>query len=469
MTDTPTPVWVRVADGISLGLVALVAWSALTGGSRTMIFGVVLSTRSPLLLLYGAVSLLIVRHLLHGRPSARQRMREAWTALTARPVLAAAVRAFLLTRPAVLLVGILAVGAFGFPRQVGFILSDDPVTNLPGRFDAGWYGGIALDGYNWDHTFQRQRNIAFFPAMPLLMRPLGAVFGMYDESAPRERRMIRGLWAGVVISLAAFLWALHYLVRLGRELVGDERASTAVLLLAAYPFSVFYSAPYTESLFLLGAIAACFHFRRQEWAAAACWGLVVGLTRPNGCFLSAALALMAWQSRASHAGVSRRAVSLAVAATPVIGMLIFTVYLYGLTGVWFAWARSHAAWGRTFQGAAPFVTFFNAVREQSLLQVFASSPFNSLNGLAMVFAAAMVWPVVRRLGLAWGVFMLVNLLPPFFAGGVVSIGRLTSTLFPIFLALSLLIPPRQVATWAAAFGIGQGLVAALFFTWRELY
>jgi hypothetical protein len=182
-----------------------------------------------------------------------------------------------------------------------------------------------------------------------------------------------------------------------------------------------------------------------------------------------ALALMAWQSRATHAGPSRRAVSLAVAAAPVIGMLIFTVYLYGLTGVWFAWARSHAAWGRTFQGAAPFVTLFNAVREQSLLQVFASSPFNALNGLAMVFAVGMVWPVVRRLGLAWGVFMLVNLLPPFFAGGVVSIGRLTSTLFPIFMVLSLLIPPRQVAAWAAAFGIGQGLVAALFFTWRELY
>ena len=74
--------------------------------------------------------------------------------------------------------------------------------------------------------------------------------------------MLRALWAGVVISLAAFLWALVYLVRLGRELVGAERAADAALLLAAYPFALFFSAPYTESLFLLAAVGAFFHFRR---------------------------------------------------------------------------------------------------------------------------------------------------------------------------------------------------------------
>ena len=56
--------------------------------------------------------------------------------------------------------------------------------------------------------------------------------------------------------------------------------------MAAYPFAVFFSAPYTEALFVLGAVAAFYHFRRAEWLQAAAWGLLVGLTRPNGCFLS---------------------------------------------------------------------------------------------------------------------------------------------------------------------------------------
>jgi hypothetical protein len=48
-------------------------------------------------------------------------------------------------------------------------------------------------------------------------------------------------------------------------------------------------------------------------------------------------------------------------------------------------------------------------------------------------------------------------------------GRLTSTLFPLFLSLAAVVPPRSVLAWAAGFGIGQGLCAALFFTWRELF
>ena len=59
--------------------------------------------------------------------------------------------------------------------------------------------------------------------------------------------MLRGLWAGVVISLAAFLWGLYYLVRLGRELIGPEAAVNAAFLLAAYPFALFFSAPCTRS------------------------------------------------------------------------------------------------------------------------------------------------------------------------------------------------------------------------------
>src|SRR4029079_18704658 len=126
----------------------------------------------------------------------------------------AACRAFLMTRPAVFVIAIAAVATIGITSTPGFVLSRDPVANLPARFDAGWYGGIALDGYYWDNTFRRQRNIAFFPAMPLLMRPVGAVLGMYDDTFSHERRALRALWAGTVVSLVAFFWALVYVSRL---------------------------------------------------------------------------------------------------------------------------------------------------------------------------------------------------------------------------------------------------------------
>jgi hypothetical protein len=393
----------------------------------------------------------------------------------------------------VFLAGFLAVLTIGISVTPGFAVSKDPLANLPARFDAGWYGGIALNGYSWDYSFRQQRNIAFFPALPMLMRPLGTAFGMGNRALSSEQRMQRCLWAGVVISLAAFLWGLHYFIRLGRELIGGERAASAALLLAAYPFSIFFSAPYTESLFLLAAVAAFYHFRRGEWVASSAWGLLLGLARPNGCLASVPLAILGLQqmyegARAARGaeggsdsvqrtamrsqgatGVKGAGIRLLTAAMPGIGMLLFTLYLYHLSGVWFAWSRSHEAWGRTYQGIAPFVTAFGWFRDQPFLQVVGSIPFNALNGCGVLFALALTYPVFRRLGVAWGVFVLVNLVPPLFAGGVLSMGRLTSTLFPLFLALAVLIPPRSVPAWVAAFGVGQGLCATLFFTWRQLF
>ena len=162
-------------------------------------------------------------------------------------------------------------------------------------------------------------------------------------------------------------------------------------------------------------------------------------------------------------------VRLLTAAMPGIGMLVFTGYLYGLTGVWFAWARSHEAWGRTYQGWGPFVTAFGWLRDEPFLQVVTNIPYNTLNALGVLFGLALTYPVFRRFGAAFGVFVLVNLVPPLFAGGVLSMGRLSSTLFPLFLALAAIVPPRSLPAWVAAFGIGQGLCAALFFTWRELF
>ena len=176
---------IRLADGAALLLLAIAAWIAIAGGRRYLVFGIIVSMKSPLVAAYAGASIVIVRHLLWPRPTIFQHLAAVRRSLSGHPDFAAALRPFIATRPAVLLVGLYAVATFGFPSRPGFLLSDDPLANLPARFDAGWYGGIALDGYSWDHSFQRQRNIAFFPALPMLMRPVGAVFGMQDRVATR--------------------------------------------------------------------------------------------------------------------------------------------------------------------------------------------------------------------------------------------------------------------------------------------
>jgi len=80
-----------------------------------------------------------------------------------------------------------------------------------------------------------------------------------------------------------------------------------------------------------------------------------------------------------------------------------------------------------------------------------------------------VWPVYRRLGLAYAVFILINILPPLAAGGLMSAGRFSSVLFPAFIWFAAWVPERHRSGWVASFAALQALNAILFYTWRPLY
>ena len=472
-TETRVERPVRVLDAIAVALVVLIAWKILSAETRAGIFDLLPRVRA-LFLFYVLGGVLLVRHIMRPRPSLPERARLAWRAVADEPTWGPAVRAFVSTRSMVFVVGFFAVVTFGLNKP-GFVLSAQPLYNLPARFDAGYYGSIAVDGYDRDRVFDRQRNIAFFPAMPLLMRALGPVVGANKTGLPREHRMARMLWAGVMVSLVSFLLALYYLMKLGTFLLDEQRAAGAVLLTATYPFACFYNAPYTESLLLLGTIAASFHFLRGQFARAAAWGLVVGLTRPNGFLLSVPLGLLALQQLrlAIPGDVSVRGremvKALVAAAMPVVGMLAFTAYLHTVTGAWFAWQKNHAAWGRSFTGVEPMTRGLGWLADEGIVQVATNIPFDVLNTAGAAFAVLMLWPVFRRVGPVWALYVAVTIVPPMFAGGALSLARLSSTLFPVFLALAAILPSRAVPSWAAAFAILQGLCAALFFTWRELF
>ena len=90
-----------------------------------------------------------------GAPLPRRLAAADAIALAANLPLSAAARA-VASRVAVLAVGYLAVLTIGVVQPAtGLELSGDPLFNLPARFDAGWYGGIALDGYSFEGTIRQ--------------------------------------------------------------------------------------------------------------------------------------------------------------------------------------------------------------------------------------------------------------------------------------------------------------------------
>ncbi len=450
------------------GLLALVAISAVfSGGFRTEVAGLRISLTSwtrPAVL---ALIIVALRHWWRPSPSMGTRAIEALRSWRLNPVTRATWPIVLTTRVGVLVIGLMAVLTFGYPEgRAPFRVADGELGNLPARFDAGWYLQIATRGYEYlPNRFDRQQNLVFFPAFPTLM----------EWASLLVARQV--LWAGTLVSILAFAWAARYLYRLARELMDDARASMAVMLLSAYPFAVFFSAAYTEALFLLAMLGAFYHARRDERWPAFAWGLLVGLTRPNGCLLSIPLALVVltpfWrqgQWRRPTGGWATVADRLVVAAAPGLGMLLYSAYIYDLTGDPLMWLRLQVAWGRENIGALTFLLGeWRAVAEQGAYQYATSNVPDFLNLLAAGLVLAAVVPVWRRFGLPLAVLLLLNLVPSLASGGWLSVGRATSVLFPVFLWLADVVPPRHRTVAVAAFAGLQAFVAVLFFTWRPLF
>ena len=453
------PVWARVLDGVALScLVAGISVLVAGGGREWTPLGRLSLTSWDRPLALGA-TLLVSRHWFYRHPSL---LRRLWLMTTTwqRSIESRAVwSSFLFSRIGVFVVGFLAIGLVGHaPNMPAFRVYGNDLLDLPVRWDAGWYLGIADHGYQWDPAHpEAMQNIAFFPMYPLLMR--------YGSLLVGHQYVL----AGILVSLVAFFFALRYFFRLARQSIGEDRAALAVALLAAYPFAFYYSALYTEAVFLLAAIAACYHFERADLVKAAGWGLVAGLVRPNGCLLSVVLALMVLRDHRSIAGRTLAA-RLAVAAMPGIGLLLYSAYIYSLTGNPLQWADNHGAYGRVYKDAWTLIAErVEYIRANGLYNYSTVLSVDLVNAIPVLFALGAVWPVYTRFGSPYAALILINVLVPLHMGGVLSMGRLTSTMFPLFLWLAAVIAPDRRAGWLMIFGMLQALLAVAFFTWRPLY
>jgi hypothetical protein len=474
------PGWARVLDGLCVLLAAVAMVVAMSGGFRVRIGALRIGITTPYPLLIWALVISIGRHLSAPQNPVYRELPHRLLRWWREPAVRAAARVVVATRPVIFFVGYVAVFLFGYPGgRPPLRHFNNELLDLPIRWDAGWYLEIVTNGYHFDADLpDLQHNIVFFPAYPMMVRVVGRLLGGH---------MPGYVLAGTTISLAAFWGALGYLYAFARRELGDEKAAWALWLLAAYPFAVFFGAIYTESLFLLAVVGSFYHFTKQQFGAAAFWGLVVGLTRVNGALLAiplSILAISAWLPAAVVGPVRTRAgwnprlphdrktliKALAAAAMPVVGLSIYVAAIWRITGDPLAWVKGHAAWGRTYGGLTALVMQQYAMLAGGGLSGYIGAPgYDALNVLGALFAVATVWPVARRIGLAYAMFMLANILPALSAGGLLSAGRFSSVLFPAFVWLADAIPAPHRAGWIASFAALQAFNAALHYTWRPLF
>ena len=200
------------------------------------------------------------------------------------------------------------------------------------RWDTGFYLSIAEEGYKYPG--EPFSSVAFFPLLPILIRAFKLLTG-------------DALVAGLIVTNLALLGATLLLYKLVEQEWGTSIADRTVWYLLIFPTSLFGSAIYSESLFLLGAIGALYFARAGKWSIAALFGILTTLTRLVGLLVAPVLLIEWLVQRQRQAADGRPPVTTLLApAVVLVGTGTYMLYLQQTFGDPLAFAHASAAWGR---------------------------------------------------------------------------------------------------------------------------
>ena len=321
------------------------------------------------------------------------------------------------------------------------VVEDGAPTPGLANWDSGWYNAIARHGYSY--TPDVQSNVAFFPLYPLTIRLL--------QPITRD-----AVLAGVIVSHIAFLGGLLFVYRLALLHTDSDRvARRTVLYIACFPTAFFFSAVYSESLFLCLSVGSLYFSRRGDWWRAGILGALASATRVVGVLLLPVLMLellraAGWapstlrdREQLSSALLrlwGRRIDLLALMFVP-LGLAAFAALTYVTLDEPFAFFKVQDAFHRESIGLP--LAFVKSV---VLLIVYPEGAFRvGLDVAAVVIAGALLVPIWRRIDPIYAIYVVLIVLVPAsswaFRWGT---SRYALVAFPIFLAMAMLVQRNAV-------------------------
>ena len=264
---------------------------------------------------------------------------------------------------------------------------------------------------------------AFFPSWTSALRGL---IHLFPQVSPRA--------LSLYLSNLLLILAGAVIFQVGREL----KAATPGAGLAFLPLSIFlfpYSVPssfgYSDPLFLFLYVLAFYLLLRKHWLLAASTFGLLGITRPQGFWLSGIFSIMSLSQLFTlgrnyfRVEFKNRKVIVASAVIPVLPFLLYLCWQYHYYGDPLAFIKAQASWKRSF-------TFWRAFIDQAPLpKLFPMMIWTCLIGsFYFLKKRDFHWSF---LGLS--TFVLTEL--PLFSGGLMSYSRYLSTNLGMFLFVAL--------------------------------
>lgn len=336
--------------------------------------------------------------------------------------------------------GIMPMRENGFPYLNQVLLYRLPFTfQVFTHFDGAQFIAIAAEGRYF--TFQQ----AYFPLFPLLMRVVGRTFLDGNVAV-----------AGLFISHISLTGAVFFMQRIADKVSikykheGLSFPHPLVLLLLVLPCSFFFSAVYTESLFLLLLVASLYALLTKQYKWIMVLGFLLSFTRLVGIFFILPLAFSFLFEKARSVKIM-----LVFGMVSILGGLgAYMLYLWNTTGDALMFLHAQSVFNSTrstnelillpqvlyryikiFTTAALDVNYFVATVEFTTMLVYLGLLILAFIHLKKTYSQTLQWGMLAGL---WA-FSVANLILPTLTGTLSSIPRyslLSLSALPVVLGFS---------------------------------
>jgi hypothetical protein len=331
----------------------------------------------------------------------------------------------------IVLAWLFVVNVFGFVAMNRFNLTPDtaytwitpesfPVAknsnlvDMHNRWDTFWYLDIVKNGYhlNTDNTLA---NVVFFPIYPALIKILGTIL------------LGNFVLAGWILSMTFLVLSCIYFYRFVRQFHPEIDPELPILLMLVFPTAFFFNVVYTESIFLFFTITTFFYAFRKNFLLAGSIAFVGALTHSNGVFL--ALPIL-WKIVEANGWKNMLKLKSWKSWLPVffapIGSFLFLGYDWLKFGDPMLFFKIQSAWGRSFSiNWDHFSLFSHPSIANMCIDIFLA--------IFIISAVVVVW---KKLSPLYAIFMSTTLIAAFTSGTLMSVGRYSLVMFPLFILLA---------------------------------
>lgn len=294
------------------------------------------------------------------------------------------------------------------------VAKDSGLVDMHNRWDSYWYLDIVKNGY-YLKTDNTLANVVFFPLYPALIKILGTIL------------LGNFVLAGWILSMAFLMLSCAYLYKFVEQFHQEIDPELPVLLMLIFPTAFFFNVVYTESIFLFLTIATFYYAFRKNFYLAGLFAFLGALAHSNGVFL--ALPIL-WKIIETNGWQMIFFPKTWKKFVPVffapIGSFMFLGYDFWKFGDPLLFFKIQRNWGRAFSINWEHFSFFST---PSIANMF----IDIFLAVFIISAVVVVW---KKLSPLYAIFMSTTLIAAFTSGTLMSVGRYSLVMFPLFILLA---------------------------------